>query len=39
LVSAEAAFSQWQNQGFSYASALAANNLARSIVELMEKEW
>lgn len=38
-VSAEATFSQWQNQGFSYASALAANNLARRIVELMEKEW
>ena len=38
-VSAEATFSQWQNQGFSYASALAANNLARRIVELMEKGW
>ena len=38
-VTAEAAFSQWQNQGFAYASALAANNLARRIVELMEKEW
>jgi len=38
-VSATATFSQWQNQGFAYASALAANNLARRIVELMEKEW
>ena len=38
-VSASASFSEWQNQGFGYASALAANNLARKIVELMEKEW
>ena len=38
-VSAKASFSEWQNQGFSYASALAANNLARKIVGLMEKEW
>jgi len=38
-VSASASFSEWQNQGFSYASGLAANNLARRIVELMEKEW
>jgi len=38
-VSAQASFSEWQNQGFGYASALAANNLARKIVELMEKEW
>ena len=38
-VSASATFSEWQNQGFRYASALAANNLARRIVELMEKEW
>ena len=39
LVSASATFSEWQNQGFGYASTLAANNLARKIVELMEKEW
>ena len=38
-VSASASFSQFQNQGFRYASTLAANNLARKIVELMEKEW
>jgi len=38
-VAASASFSEWQNQGFNYASALAANNLARKIVELMEKEW
>ena len=38
-VSASASFSEWQNQGFSYASTLAANNLARKIVELMEKDW
>ena len=38
-VSAAASYSEWQNQGFNYASALAANNLARNIVELMEKEW
>jgi hypothetical protein len=39
MVSASANYSQWQNQGFRYASTLAANNLARRIVELMEKEW
>ena len=38
-VSASASFSEWQNQGFNYASALAANNLARKIVGLMEEEW
>ena len=38
-VAASASFSEWQNQGFNYASALAANNLARKIVELMEKQW
>ena len=38
-VSASASYSEWQNQGFSYASTLAANNLARKIVELMEREW
>lgn len=38
-VTSQATYSAYQNQDFSYASALAANNLARSIVELMEKEW
>ncbi|MGA1980710.1 MAG: LptE family protein [Sedimentisphaerales bacterium] len=38
-VSASASFSEWQEQGFRYGSALAANNLAQRIVELMEKEW
>ena len=38
-VTAEATYSDYQNQDFSYASALAANNLARKIVELMEVEW
>lgn len=38
-VSASASYSEWQNQSFRYASTLAANNLARRIVELMEKEW
>ena len=38
-VNASSTYSEWQNQGFSYASTLAANNLARRIVELMEKEW
>ena len=38
-VSAEATYCPYQNQDFSYASALAANNLARKIVEIMEKNW
>jgi hypothetical protein len=38
-VSASAAYSEWQEQGFRYGATLAANNLARRIVELMEKEW
>jgi len=38
-VHASASYSEWQNQGFRYASALAANNLARRIVELMERKW
>lgn len=38
-VSASATYSQWQNQGFTYASMLAANNLALRIVELMQKQW
>ena len=38
-VTAQATYSDYQNQDFSYASAIAANNLATRIVELMEKEW
>jgi hypothetical protein len=38
-VSASASYSEWQNQSFEYASAVAANNLARRIVGLMEKGW
>jgi hypothetical protein len=38
-VTSQATYSTYQNQDFSYASALAANNLARRIVELMEREW
>lgn len=36
---ASASYSEWQGQGFDYASTLAANDLAKKIVELMEKEW
>jgi hypothetical protein len=39
LVNSQATFSEFQNQDFSYASALAANNLAQKIVELMQKKW
>ena len=38
-VAASAAYSEWQQQSFDYASTLAANNLARRIVELMETKW
>jgi hypothetical protein len=38
-VSASATYSGYQNQDFSYSSALAANRLAQRIVRLMEKEW
>jgi len=38
-VSASASYSQYQMQDFTYASTLAANNLARKIVELMESGW
>lgn len=38
-IGASASYSVWQNQGFDYASTLAANNLAQGIVELMEKQW
>jgi hypothetical protein len=38
-VSAAASFSEWQSQGTTYGSALAANKLAKGIVELMETPW
>jgi hypothetical protein len=38
-VSASGSYSELQNQGFTYASRIAANNLALRIVELMEKQW
>jgi hypothetical protein len=38
-VIASASYSDFQMQGFKYASSLAANKLAQKIVELMENEW
>ena len=38
-VVASASYSEFQMQDFKYASLLAANNLARKIVELMERNW
>jgi hypothetical protein len=38
-VTAAASYSDFQNQDFTYASALAANKLAQNIVELMETTW
>jgi len=38
-VSASASYSEYQQQDFKYASSLAANNLARKIVEQMERKW
>jgi hypothetical protein len=38
-VSASASYSEFQMQDFKYASSVAANNLARKIVELMERKW
>lgn len=38
-VRASASYSTYQMQDFKYASSLAANNLARKIVELMERKW
>ena len=38
-VSASASYSEYQKQNFKYASTLAANNLARKIVEQMETKW
>jgi len=39
LVSASASYSEYQQQNFKYASSLAANTLARKIVEMMERKW
>lgn len=38
-VTASATWSEWQNQGIAYGSALAANKLAEQIVESMETPW
>ena len=38
-LSATASYSEYQQQDIKYASNLAANNLARKIVELMEIKW
>jgi hypothetical protein len=38
-VRASASYSPYQMQDFKYGSSLAANNLARKIVELMERKW
>jgi len=38
-VTAAASYSQFQNQDFTYASAVAANKLAQDIVQLMEDPW
>jgi hypothetical protein len=38
-VTATASYSEFQGQDFAYASAGAANKLARTIVELMENPW
>ena len=38
-VNSSASYSEFQQQDYQYGSNLAANKLARSIVELMEKKW
>ena len=38
-VTAAASYSEFQGQDFAYASGLAANKLAQSIVQLMENPW
>jgi hypothetical protein len=38
-IGASASYSDYQQQDFLYGSNLTANNLARNIVELMEKKW
>ena len=39
IIGASAAFSEWQNQSFTYGATLAANLLAEKIVEQMEQVW
>ena len=39
LVSGTSTYSNLLSQDFKYGSAIAANNMARNIVELMEKQW
>jgi len=38
-VSSAASYSEYQMQDFKYGSSLAANKMARKIVELMEEKW
>ena len=38
-ITAASSYSSFQNQDFTYASTVAANKLARTIVELMENPW
>jgi hypothetical protein len=38
-VIASASYAELRNQDFNYAHRAAANNLARKVVELMEKQW
>ena len=39
VVVASSSYSEWQNQGIDYGSALASNKLAKKIVESMEEAW
>ena len=39
IVRASASYSEYQSQDAKYAYSIAANNLARKIVELMETKW
>ena len=39
VVTASASYSEFLNEDFAYASALAANKLAQKIVESMENKW
>jgi hypothetical protein len=38
-VTAAASYSEFQGQDFTYGSAVAANKLARNVVQLMENQW
>jgi len=38
-VTAAASYSEFQDQDFTYGSAVAANKLAENVVELMENQW